>query len=68
MGINLFGIHFHCGSGQHGATSFERAVTNARLCIKIGRNYGHDMKLLDIGGGFPTGEISQKTIDALKIT
>lgn len=26
------------------------------------------MKILDIGGGFPAGELSQKTMDALKIT
>lgn len=47
------GIHFHCGSGQHGSSAFERAILNARKCIEIGRQYGHQMKLLDIGGGFP---------------
>lgn len=26
------------------------------------------MKILDIGGGFPAGELTQKTINALKIT
>jgi len=26
------------------------------------------MSILDIGGGFPSGDLSQKTIDALKIT
>ena len=68
MGINLSGIHFHCGSGQHGSSAFERAILNARQCIEIGRQYGHEMKILDIGGGFPAGELTQKTIKALKIT
>jgi diaminopimelate decarboxylase len=68
MGINLKGIHFHCGSGQHGSSAFGRAVTFARECIKIGRNYDHEMSILDIGGGFPSGEISEKTVNALKIT
>jgi len=26
------------------------------------------MSILDIGGGFPLGELSQKTLNALKIT
>lgn len=26
MGIRLEGIHFHCGSGQHGSSAFKRAV------------------------------------------
>jgi len=37
MGINLSGIHFHCGSGHHGSSAFERAVLTARQCISIGR-------------------------------
>jgi diaminopimelate decarboxylase len=37
MGVNLSGIHFHCGSGQHGSSAFERAVNTARQCMVIGR-------------------------------
>lgn len=37
MGINLSGIHFHCGSGHHGSSAFERAVLTARQCMVIGR-------------------------------
>lgn len=62
MGIVLKGIHFHCGSGQHGSSGFAKAVKFARNCIQIGRDYGHEMSTLDIGGGFPSGEISEKTI------
>lgn len=68
MGIALKGIHFHCGSGQHGSSGFGKAVKFARNCIKIGRVYGHEMTTLDIGGGFPSGELSQMTIDALAPT
>lgn len=66
MGVSLQGIHFHCGSGQHGSSGFGKAVKFARRCIEIGREYNHEMKVLDIGGGFPSGEISQRTVDALK--
>lgn len=55
MGINISGIHFHCGSGLHGSSGFERAVLAARQCIQIGREYGHEMSIMDIGGGFPLG-------------
>lgn len=33
MGISLKGIHFHCGSGQHGSSGFERAVALSRKCL-----------------------------------
>lgn len=68
LGVNLSGIHFHCGSGHHGSSAFERAVLTARQCMQIGRDFGHEMSILDIGGGFPSGELSEKTINALKIT
>lgn len=57
MGIKLAGIHFHCGSGQHGSSSFAKAIDLARSCLFIGRKYGHSMEILDLGGGFPAGEI-----------
>ncbi len=36
--------------------------------MRIGREYGHKMETLDVGGGFPSGELSQKTVEALEIT
>lgn len=65
MGIKLAGIHFHCGSGQHGSSSFAKAVNLARECIRVGRKYGHTMEILDLGGGFPSLDLNQRTIDAL---
>ena len=37
LSINIHGIHFHCGSGKNGSSSFEKAVLMARKCIEIGR-------------------------------
>lgn len=68
MGINLKGIHFHCGSGMHGSSGFGRAIKLARRCMEFGRINGHEMHTLDIGGGFPAGDLPQSTIDALKPT
>ena len=68
IGVCLRGIHFHCGSGHHGSSGFGKAVKFARKCMEIGRIYGHEMGTLDIGGGFPSGELSQRTIEALRPT
>lgn len=68
MGINLKGIHFHCGSGMHGSSGFGKAIKLARRCMEIGRLNGHEMHTLDIGGGFPAGDLPQSTIDSLKPT
>lgn len=53
MGVLLGGIHFHCGSGVNGASNFKEALEKARDCIKLGRQMGHPMELVDIGGGLP---------------
>ncbi|CAK69987.1 unnamed protein product (macronuclear) [Paramecium tetraurelia] len=68
MGIQLHGIHFHCGSAVQGSSSFGKAIDLAKECMKIGRLYGHKMILLDVGGGFPTGNIQENIINALKKT
>lgn len=68
MGVQLHGIHFHCGSGLHGSSGFARGVLLARTCMEIGRQYGHIMDTMDVGGGFPSGNLSEKTIQALEIT
>ncbi|CAD8129015.1 unnamed protein product [Paramecium sonneborni] len=65
LGIKIYGIHFHCGSGS---SSFSKAIDLARECMKIGREYGHTMKLLDVGGGYPTGIIQENILTALKKT
>lgn len=59
LGIQLHGIHFHCGSGKNGSTSFLKAVNMARECLSIGRKYGHSMEILDLGGGYPSADLSE---------
>jgi len=36
--------------------------------MDIGRRYNHKMETMDVGGGFPSGELSQNTLEALEIT
>lgn len=68
MGIKLKGIHFHCGSGKDGSASFKKSINMARACIEIGRKHGHSMEILDLGGGFPAGEVDSNMMDALLLT
>lgn len=68
MGVTLAGIHFHCGSAQQGSPSFGKGVELARACMKVGRDIGHQMELLDIGGGFPAGELNDQVVKSLKAT
>lgn len=37
LGVCLEGVHFHCGSGQHGSSSFKNAIDVAKACMEIGR-------------------------------
>lgn len=68
MGIKLKGIHFHCGSGKDGSDSFKKSINMAKACMEIGRKYGHSMEILDLGGGFPAGDMDKNTLEALHLT
>ncbi|KAE9550268.1 hypothetical protein FO519_006506 [Halicephalobus sp. NKZ332] len=61
LDINVTGISFHVGSGCHCPETFETAIRYSRNLFDFGKELGHPMKILDIGGGFPgfdTEEIS----------
>lgn len=69
LGHVLSGIAFHTGSNHHGSSeNIERALRMSRQCISIGRQYGHVMDTLDIGGGLPAGKLPQAIIDAITTT
>jgi ornithine decarboxylase len=52
-GLNLIGISFHVGSGCLSVESFEAAVRSAHSVFQEAQRQGFNMRLLDIGGGFP---------------
>ncbi|CAK78893.1 unnamed protein product (macronuclear) [Paramecium tetraurelia] len=57
MGIQLHGIHFHCGSAVQGSSSFGKT-------IDLAQDYG----VVRYRRGFPTGNIHENAIKALKRT
>lgn len=36
--------------------------------MKIGKKVGHKMKILDLGGGFPAGQLGKNQIEVLNET
>jgi diaminopimelate decarboxylase len=38
----------------------------ARVCLGVGREEGHPMTTLDVGGGFPSGELTDEVVAMLK--
>ncbi|XP_077283474.1 ornithine decarboxylase 2-like [Arctopsyche grandis] len=52
LNLNVVGISFHVGSGCHDNTAHARGIAEARRLFNLGHQIGHEMNLLDIGGGF----------------
>jgi len=53
-GIEVVGVSFHVGSGCRDASRYELALQDCREIFDIAKkDFGFDMKILDIGGGFP---------------
>jgi len=53
LGLNVIGISFHVGSGCMSPVAFTEALRRARTVFDLGKEFGFDFTLLDIGGGFP---------------
>jgi ornithine decarboxylase len=53
VGLPVVGVHFHVGSGCSDPKSYKKALMDARRAFDIGSELGHDMHIVDIGGGFP---------------
>jgi ornithine decarboxylase len=51
--LNIIGVSFHVGSGCGDPTAFSDAIALAKEVFITAKEYGFDMHLLDIGGGFP---------------
>jgi ornithine decarboxylase len=59
------GIHFHGGSGRFDPvqlinpnSGLMKGIQLGRQAVSIGRSLGHNMSILDIGGGFPACHVS----------
>ncbi|XP_034476876.1 ornithine decarboxylase 1-like [Drosophila innubila] len=53
LNLTVTGTSFHVGSGCSEFEAYDRAIKKAKNIFKFGELLGYDLKLLDIGGGFP---------------
>jgi len=53
MGLNMYGLCFHVGSQTLDPRQFVLAIDCCNDLIRTARREGHDLRVLDIGGGFP---------------
>jgi ornithine decarboxylase len=53
LGIRVRGLSFHVGSQVADPTKYAEAIDACRELMQDARAGGHDLDLLDIGGGFP---------------
>ena len=60
--IRWFSFSFHVGSGCYDAKAFRNAVKDARYVFDLAGQFGYDMTILDVGGGFPGTENAKITI------
>ena len=51
--MNLMGFSFHVGSGCSDATSYYKAIEDCSIAYNASREFGFDIRIIDIGGGFP---------------
>jgi ornithine decarboxylase len=61
MNLNVIGISFHVGSGCRDYPVYYKAIGICKGLFDEGESLGFNMRVLDIGGGFP-GD-NDKTID-----
>lgn len=57
LDVPIVGVSFHVGSGATNPEAFSSAIALARCAFDLGRQFGFDLSILDIGGGFCSGKI-----------
>jgi len=63
MGLNIVGISFHVGSGQQTVEAYADALDRAKMLFDLAKEEGIELKVLDIGGGFPGDELEDDPLD-----
>jgi len=53
LGLDVVGISFHVGSNCQDAKTYYTALGDVHYAFDTAKQIGYDMKLVDIGGGFP---------------
>ncbi len=54
LGLDPYGVSFHVGSQQTDLSAWDRALEDARVVFKVLAEEGITLKMVNLGGGFPT--------------
>jgi len=53
LGAHVVGVAFHVGTASTEPSLYATSIAHARRLFDEGKALGHDMHILDIGGGYP---------------
>ena len=65
LGLNVVGLAYHVGSGNGTVGAYTGAVETARRVFDDAAAAGHELELLDVGGGFPGAREEQSGAAAM---
>ncbi|KAG1682269.1 Antizyme inhibitor 2 [Nymphon striatum] len=66
--LNVVGVSFHVGSECRDSNAYKRAISDSKWVFEEAKSYGYNMKLLDIGGGYPGDDsASVKFVDVARV-
>eukprot|EP01084_Bolivina_argentea_P229110 386760_1 len=65
LNLNLVGVSFHVGSGCQDEFAFVNAAKDAKQVFDMAAELGLQLRVLDIGGGFPGDEIFTPSFDQI---
>ncbi|XP_068015314.1 LOW QUALITY PROTEIN: antizyme inhibitor 2 [Melanerpes formicivorus] len=66
--VEVVGVSFHLGSCGLEPQAITQSVAAAQVAFEIGTELGHQMHLLDIGGGFPGTEDTRARFEEVTAT
>lgn len=67
LGLNVVGVSFHNGSDCGDMDAYNKSIASCKLVFEMGQEIGHEMTLLDIGGGFPGDSYAKVTMEELSV-
>lgn len=65
LDLNVVGVSFHNGSDCEEADAYHQSIASCKAVFDIGKELGHDMTVLDIGGGFPGDDSAKVSFEEL---
>lgn len=66
--LDIIGVSFHVGSGCKNVKAYSYAIEKCKEVFKIAKNNGYELKILDLGGGFPGTDDTEIKFEDIAVT